>query len=237
ICVCHNKPDLTAEAIESVINQSYPHWEAIVVDSGVLYDAGYYDRFPWRHDRRLRLIRSDETDETRRTKAMAPWCFNECFRKGLVSGDLIMYLCDDDIFYPNAFATFVSHSRQHPEAQAMYASQDVAMICPNGWRAIVGERRATRPGGRCCNGRPMDCHVDSLQLCHTPQVLELLPGDEYWPEGKDSQSHADGIFMERIGEHTPIYPIDVKVSQNRRTLQSTYAPLPSFMPFECMAKG
>src|SRR5207244_112763 len=49
--------------------------------------------------------------------------------------------------------------------------------------------------------------------------------------------HADGIVMERIGEHTPIYPIDVKVSQNRRTLQSTYAPLPSFMPFECMAKG
>src|SRR5439155_17165598 len=86
ICVCHNKPGIAHEAIESIVNQRYPNWEALVVDSGVLYDAGYYDRFAWRHDRRVKLIRSKETAETRRAKAMAPWCFNECFRNGLVSG-------------------------------------------------------------------------------------------------------------------------------------------------------
>src|SRR5690242_14451985 len=99
ICVCHNKPDLIPEAIQSILNQSYPHWEAWVVDSGVLYDAGYYERFAWRQDARIKLIRSEETEEIRRTKAMAPWCFNQCFRKGLVSGDLVMYLSDDDLLY------------------------------------------------------------------------------------------------------------------------------------------
>jgi hypothetical protein len=229
ICVCHNKPDLTHEAIQSILDQSYPHWQALIVDSGVLYDAGYYDRFPWRRDPRVKLIRSDETDEIRRTKAMAPWCYNECFRKGLVSGDLVMYLCDDDILYPNAFATFVSYSSQNPDALAMYASQDIAAICANGWRAIVGERRATLPGGRFCNGRKMDCHVDYLQFCHKTSILGSFPDQEYWPEGRDSETHADGIFMERVGEHVPIYPIDVKVSQNRRTMHSLNAPLGSFM--------
>jgi hypothetical protein len=237
ICVCHNKPALAHEAIQSIVNQSYPHWEALIVDSGVLYDAGYYDRFAWRHDRRIRLIRSTENEEIRRTKAMAPWCYNECFRKGLVSGDLILYLCDDDLLYANAFATFVSFCRENPHAQAMYASQDVAVIYPNGWRAIVGERRAIRPGGTFCNGRRMDCHVDYLQFCHKAEVLRLLPSDEYWPENKDAESHADGIFMERIGEHATIYPIDIKVSQNRRTPQSLNVPVRSFPTVECMANG
>jgi glycosyltransferase involved in cell wall biosynthesis len=237
ICVCHNKPEVTQEAIQSIINQSYPHWEAIIVDSGMLYDAGYYDRFVWRQDPRVKLIRSEETDEIRRTRAMAPWCFNECFRKGRVSGDLVLYLCDDDLLYANAFATFVAYCHRNPHAQAMYASQDLAVIYPNGWRALVGERRATAPGGRCCNGRRMDCHVDYLQFCHNRDVLRLLAPDAYWPEGKESESHADGIFMERIGEQVPIYPIDVKVSQNRRTSQSTYVPVRSFSLIECLANG
>jgi glycosyltransferase involved in cell wall biosynthesis len=237
ICVCHDKPDIAHEAIQSIISQRYPNWEALVVDSGVLYDAGYYDSFAWRRDARVKLIRSDETEEVRRTKAMAPWCFNECFRKGLVSGDLVMYLCDDDILYPNAFETFVTFSRQNPHVKAMYASQDIAVIYPNGWRSIAGERHATETGGICCGGRIMDCRVDYLQLCHKPEVLTLFPDEEYWPEGKETESHADGIFMERIGKHIPIHPIDVKISQNRRSLRSTYNPIRPFALIDCMANG
>jgi glycosyltransferase involved in cell wall biosynthesis len=237
ICVCHNKPDVTHEAIGSIVGQTFPDWEAIVVDSGVLYDAGYYDRFGWRADGRIRLLRSHETEQTRRTRAMAPWCFNECFRRGLVRGDLVTYLCDDDVLYPDAFATFVAYCRHNPDAQAMYASQDVGVIYPNGWHAIVGERRATRPGGRCCNGRRMDGEVDYLQFCHRADVLKRFPDDEYWPEAKETEEHADGLFMERVGKYVPIHPIDVKVSQNRRTARSTYTPLPSLGLVDCMANG
>lgn len=237
ICVCHNKPEVIPEAIGSILNQTFPAWEAIVVDSGVLYDAGYYDKFGWRADRRVKLVRSRETAETRRTRAMAPWCFNECFRRGLVKGDLVTYLCDDDVLYPRAFETFVSYCRRNPEARAMYASQDVGVIYPNGWHALVGERRATRPGGRSCDGRRMDCEVDYLQFCHRADVLKLFPDDEYWPEAKDTEEHADGLFMERVGAYVTIHPIDVKVGQNRRTPRSTYVPLPSFSLMDCMANG
>jgi hypothetical protein len=237
ICVCHDKPEVTHEAIGSLLAQTWPDWEALVIDSGVLHDAGYYDRFPWRSDPRIRLIRSHETAETRRRRAMAPWCFNECFRKGRVRGELVVYLCDDDILYPGAFETFVSFCRRHPEARAMYASQDVGVIYPNGWRALVGERRATAPGGRSCGGRKMDSEVDYLQFCHRADVLRLFPDDEYWPESKETEEHADGLFMERVGAFVPIHPIDVKVSQNRRTARSTYTPLSPLTLMDCMANG
>src|SRR5262245_45426853 len=236
ICVCHNKPELAHEAIQSILDQTYPHWQAIIVDSGVLYDAGYYEQFAWRYDPRVTLIRSVETSELRRTKAMAPWCFNECFRRSLVQGDLVMYLCDDDILYPNAFASFVAYCTQHPEAMAMYASQDLGVIWPDGQRTIVGERRAIGPGGKCCNGRLMDCQVDYLQFCHRAEVLRTFP-DEYWPEAKDTEKHADGIFMERIGEKVLIYPIDVKVSQNRRTPNSLNDPVEPIPWMDGMTDG
>lgn len=225
ICVCHNKPEITHEAIQSVVNQSYHDWELLIVDSGVLYDKGFYDDFSWRHDGRISLIRSTETPETKASKAMAPWCFNECYRKGLVNGDLVMYLCDDDLLYPNAFETFVAYTQHNTNALAMYASQDIGVIYPNGWRAIVGERRADRPGGKACNGKQMDCVVDYLQFCHKRELVNMIGGDSFWPEGKDTESHADGVLMEMVGMLTPIYPIDIKVSQNRRTPTSTYVPV------------
>src|SRR5262249_4864318 len=159
----------------------------------------------WRDDSRIRLVRSGETAETRRTPAMAPWCFNECFRRGLVKGELVVYLCDDDVFYPPAFETFVDYCRCHPHAHAMYASEDIGVIYPNGWHAIIGERRATVPGGRICNGRPMDCQVDYLQFCHKADVLRLFPDDEYWPEARATEEHADGLLMERVGQHVTIH--------------------------------
>lgn len=224
ILVSHDKPDLCHEAVQSVLDQTHRSWECLVVDSGVLFDRGYFQSYPWADDPRLRIIRSTETEETRRTRAMAPWCFNECFRNRLVRGELVMYLCDDDVLYPNAFRTFVDFATKRPDVLAMYASQDLGVIHPDGRRTIVGERRADRLAGRCCNGRGLDCEVDYLQFCHRATLLERFPTDEFWPERKGTESHADGVFMERCGAITPIHPIRVKVSQNRRTPRSKYVP-------------
>jgi hypothetical protein len=213
------------EALNSVLAQTYLQWECLVVDSGVLFDAGYFK--PYMSESRFRVIRSTETDEMRRTKAMAPWCYNECFRQGIVNGDLVVYLCDDDLYYANAFQTFVDYANANPHVAAMYASQDHAVIYDDGTLAITGERRALAMGGSCCKGRILDCHVDYAQMCHRRSVLYGIKGNEtreWWPEGKGTEGHADGIFMERIGAVTPFYPIDIKVSQNRRTPKSLNCP-------------
>jgi hypothetical protein len=224
IIVSHDKPRLVGEAVNSVLRQSFTDWQAILFDSGPLHDQGFFQRFSWSSDPRVQIVRSPETPALRRSKAMAPWCFNECFRRGLVRGELVMYLCDDDILYPDAFATFVDAFREHPEAMAMYASEDVGWLGPDGSGRIIGERRALAPGGKCCNGRIMDCQVDYLQLCHRRAALRALPDAEYWPEDKASEDHADGLFMEKLGTHFEILPIDVKIGQNRRTPWSINVP-------------
>jgi len=224
LIVSHNKPHLLPEAVDSVLKQTFSDWQAVLFDSGVLYDQGYFARFPWANDPRLRIIRSHETPSLRRRKAMAPWCFNECFRRGWVRGDLVLYLCDDDILYPNACATFVDAFRKTPAAMAMYASQDIGWIGPDGRREIIGERRALASGGKCCDGRIMDCQVDYLQLCHRRAALDVFADSEYWPEDNATGDHADGIFMEKLGRFWEILPIDIKVSQNRRTPLSVNLP-------------
>lgn len=222
----HDKPEYVGDALRSVYYQVYHNWECIVIDSGVLYDQGFFDRFGFLSDRRFNLIRSQENDETRRTKAMAPWVFNECYRWGLVSGNLVCYLSDDDIWHPTAFATFNHFFTNTPGAQAVYCSEDLVSIDANNISRMRGERKADIIRGKCCNGGKLDCVVDMLQFCHTRSALYFIdtPNCTYWSEELSTAAHADGVFMERIGTVFPIRPYDVKVATNRRTPKSLYGP-------------
>lgn len=220
LMVSHEKPDLSSQAIESVLTQTTTDWELLIMDSGTLFHDGYFKKFT---DSRIKVYQSGETADLREQKSMAPWCFNEFIRRKLPSGELITYLCDDDIYYPEAFSIFGQWASNNPKMNAMYASIDLAVALPNQEPMIYGQRKALEIGGR--GAYPMDCRVDYLQLCHRLSVLEHFENEEYWPEGKEHEKHADGVFMERLGQICHIYPIPVKIGQNRRTPSSTYYPV------------
>ncbi len=216
IILSHDKEARVAEAIGSLLAQSFPDWEAVVFDSGVLYDRGFFGSLPALRDPRIRLVRSWETEEVRRTKTVASWCFNECFRKKLLRGRFVTYLCDDDLLYPEALEAFHDFARAHPEAVAMYGSVDMTGISARGEKFLLREILADEVRGSCCGGRPLDCQVDYLQLCHQAALLDAFPDDEYWPEEREAIRHADGIFLERIGNLVPVWPVPVKVGENRK---------------------
>ena len=216
ILLSHDKPDHVVEAIESLLAQTYRDWEAVVMDSGVLCDRGFFSNLPAMTDSRIRLVRSWETEEIRQTKTIASWCFNECFRKKLLNGQYITYLCDDDLFYPNAFQAFHDFARTQPDAKAMYASVDMTGITAEGEKLVFRELLAEEMKGSCCGGGPLDCHVDYLQLCHSADLFELFPDGDFWPEDREVIQHADGIFLEKIGDLVPIYPVPVKIGENRK---------------------
>lgn len=220
IVLSHDKPNHVGEALASLAGQTFQDWEAIVFDSGVLTDQGFFRQQPVCSDPRFRLVRSWETDELRKTRTVASWCFNECFRKNLVRGKYVTYLCDDDILYPNALAAFHQQIQQHPDAMAMYASIDMTVITAQGQRLLLRESKAREIKGSCCRGGPLDCVVDYMQLCHHVDVLKTFPNDEYWPESREVIRHADGIFLEEIGSRFPIYPVFAKIGENRKVPQS-----------------
>jgi hypothetical protein len=220
IVICHNKPRYISEALASLAAQTFVDWEAIVFDSGVLYDRGFFDGLPLMADPRFRLIRSWETDELRRTKTIASWCSNECFRKNLVRGRYVTYLCDDDLLDPGAFAAFHRFIETRPDAMAMYGAVDLTVVNERGERFLLREIPARDVKGTVCNGGPLDRQVDYLQICHHVDVLKTFPSDEYWPEGRDVIRHADGIFLEQVGRHFPIYPVAGKIGENRKVPES-----------------
>lgn len=222
IIISHNKPRSVKEAVQGVLNQTHKHWQAVLVDSGILLNQGFFD---YLDDSRVKIIPSGEKPGLAHTTNMAAWCCNNVLNSNLITGELVMYLCDDDLLYPEAFATywefFLRHNR---EPQAMYASQDIGLVSLDGKTQIIGRRVADRPAGRFCKGRRLDCQVDYLQFCHTAGILERFRQryhtTQYHSEDKRDSHHADGIFMERIGALTKVYNIDKVLSMNRRTVES-----------------
>lgn len=222
IILSHNKPKFVRQAVNSVLYQTFQDWEGWLVDSGALINQGFFDDM---QDSRLKIAASGETRLQAETTLMAGWCFNNWLNSGEPKGELILYLCDDDFFYPRAFDIFWNYYVQHNrEPQAMYASQEIGLAGWNGETKIIGRRLADRPAGAFCNGRKLDCEVDYLQFCHTRKILDEFERHygtrRYHSEDRKDADHADGIFMEQIGTLTTVYPIPELVSCNRRTPQS-----------------
>jgi spore maturation protein CgeD len=222
VIVSHSKPRFVKEAVQSVLDQTFSNWHGVLMDSGVLLNQGFFE---YLHDPRLQVVPSGETPELAGTKNMASWCFNRFLNSGQVAGELVMYLNDDDLLYPKAFESFWNfYVRRHREPQAMYASQHIGLVDPQGKTRVIGRRVADRPGGRFCRGRKLDCRVDYLQFCHTAKILdkfrEFYHTTQYHSEDKRDAHHADGIFMEQVGALTKIYHLNQILSMNRRTAES-----------------
>jgi glycosyltransferase involved in cell wall biosynthesis len=216
ILLSHDKAAQVGEAIDSLLAQTFTDWEAVVFDSGVLHDRGFFATLPAMTDPRIRLVRSWETEEIRRSKTIASWCFNECFRQKLLNGQYVTYLCDDDLYYPNAFQAFADYAGAHPDATAMYASVDMTGVSAAGENFVFRELLADEVKGSCCGGGPLDCQVDYLQLCHHVDLFDLFADEDFWPEDRAVIAHADGVFLEKIGSHVPIYPVTAKIGENRK---------------------
>ena len=145
IIISHNKPRFAKEAVQSVLEQTHYNWQGILMDSGVLLNQGYFD---YLRDARLKVVPSGETRDMARTKSMVGWCFNRILNSGGLTGELVMYLCDDDLLYPEAFQTYWDFYTKHGrEPQAMYASQDIGLVDQNGKTQDYWPANRRSPGG------------------------------------------------------------------------------------------
>src|SRR3972149_702276 len=92
-----NRSEMLAEALKSIHNQTYPHFEIIVVNDGGMDVAGIISSLNTKNNIRYLV------NERSRGAAAAR---NEGFR--VAKGKYIAYLDDDDIYYPDHLATLVS---------------------------------------------------------------------------------------------------------------------------------
>ncbi len=105
----YNAQRYLAEAVDSVLRQSYPHFEFIIIDDGSTDGSGaMLERFAAR-DRRIRLTRRENRGITRTR--------NEALKQA--QGDYFAVMDADDVSMVERFARQVEYLNAHPECLAL----------------------------------------------------------------------------------------------------------------------
>ncbi len=133
------------------------------------------------------------------------------FQGGTMRGEMTGF-SDDDVLHPDAFAAFHQAAADHPEQEAWLGHAEVVEADGDGWRRLTMLRAAAND---------LDCRADGLQVCVRKRALERLEPD-VWPEDPGVASHADGVFLSRLGAATTIHPLDFVVGRRRLTPQSVF---------------
>lgn len=226
----HMKPYLR-DAIKSVLGQTRTDMQVLVVDSGQWIGrdddrsfkmAAIYDDF--HNHPQVDWVTTGEGPELRRERCPIGWTTNEVIRAGLIRGRYVSTFYDDDQYHPDFVERMAGYLDAHPEAPAVWCSQDRVRLDPDGTETLVGRIEATGPRGP----GQWDCQVDGAQIMFRREVLTLI-GDPWLPEDPgDSCRHSDGIFLEALSRAVgvPVPAIGDVLLRHRFTPISTYTPSP-----------
>jgi hypothetical protein len=114
IIVFLNEADFLEEAIQSVIDQSYPHWELILVDDGSTdASSDIARRLASERPDRVRYV--DHEDHENRGMSASRNAGVEAAR-----GDYIAYLDGDDRWLPGKLSEHLDLLARHPQARLVY---------------------------------------------------------------------------------------------------------------------
>lgn len=94
----HNRPGLLREAVNSVIGQTYSHWEIVIVDDGSQPPVSQ-DILQKEFGSRIRVLRND-------VPLMQPIARDQGVKAA--SGEIVFHLDDDDLIAPDALEKGVS---------------------------------------------------------------------------------------------------------------------------------
>lgn len=128
---CYNAAPFLAATIASVLAQTYPHVEHIVVDDGSTDESwavaqGCAERLPAERLRTLRLPANRGGSHARNRGA------------ALARGEYLMFLDADDLLAPDALEALVGTLREQPMSVALCPWQ-VLRRSEDGWRAMPAE--------------------------------------------------------------------------------------------------
>jgi glycosyltransferase involved in cell wall biosynthesis len=202
ILTSYNRPVGVAEAIASVQAQTYPNWELIIVDdnSDTLTQTILKDIV--RTDQRCKLIQSGVREEDRFKTTRYATCINMAIPN--ITGDLVTYLTDDDIFYPQRFEKMVEIFKSN-DIHVVYGKQKVVTLT-NGIvtnyyiRPLVGITRS-----------PED-RVDHNSFMHRRSCLDIIHG---WDDNPALWVHADIGFFKKLVQYWDFYPLDFITDEHR----------------------
>jgi spore maturation protein CgeD len=204
ILTSYNRPVGVAEAIASVQAQTYPNWELIIVDDNSNSITQSILKDIVSKDKRCKLVQSGVKERDRLKTARYATCINMAIP--LISGDLVTYLTDDDIFYPQRFEKMVKVFRFNPAIHVVYGRQKVVVLNNEGAevshyiRPLVGITRSP------------ERQVDHNSFMHRRSCLDITKG---WDDNPSLWTNADIGFFKRLVQHWDFHPLDFITDEHR----------------------
>ncbi len=103
-----NRPSLVRRALESVASQAWSDYELFVLDESDLFDVkDAVKEFEFRCPSSINVHTWKRTPAERAAKNPMSWKLNQAL--GDATGDVIVYLCDDDYYYQGWFEAVALH--------------------------------------------------------------------------------------------------------------------------------
>ena len=203
ITIFHDEARFLAEAIDSVLAQTWERWELLLCDDGSTdASSGIARRYAREHPERIRYLEHPDhanlgMSATRNLGLRA------------ARGELISFLDGDDVWIPEKLTRQVQLLREHPRAAAVYGRLHVW----HGWTRTPADlaRDYVQPLGGAPDTlvEPPELFVRFLRndvftpsgLLFRREVLEAVGGYEESFRGM----HEDGIVLAKICLRWPLY--------------------------------
>lgn len=182
---CYNSESTLPMAVASLFAQTYPNWEAVIVDDGST--DGTWELLCGFSDDRLRLHRF----EGNRGRGAAR---QQCLE--MARGELLAFLDADDWLFPDKLAKQVSLMESHPEITVLSAS---CVITDADGNAVGVARAGVEPGSSFTRGRM--AHPGPPPLSFPPCMIRMsaLGDARFNPELKRSQD-SDFLIQVMLGK-------------------------------------
>jgi len=192
-----NRAPYVGEAIQSVVRQTWPHWELIIVDDGSTDSTpAILDRWAAPDARIIVLHQKNVGAATARNAAIA------CARRPWLA-----YIDSDDLWFPDALEQYARYIAAHPQARFIhgYANrlrEDGAV------KQAAGDFQDRATGTAELFGRMFLC---PLGVCHRRELLDLAGRfDESLPSTEDYD-----LYL-RMSLHCRLEPLGRPVGLRRR---------------------
>lgn len=156
-----------------------------------------------RHDQRCKLIRSGVREEDRYKTTRYATCINLAIPH--VTGDLVTYLTDDDIYYPERFEKMAEVFEKCSHIHVVYGKQQVVhlkneAISKQYIRPLVGVTR-----------NPMR-RVDHNSFMHRRSCLDKVGG---WNDHPSLWRRGDIGFFQKLVHYWDFHPVDFLTDEHR----------------------
>lgn len=213
----HNRESFLAETIESVLAQTYPHWELFLVDDGATdRSTEIARRYAARLPEKIRyLSHSDHANRgVTRSRNLGA---------SLSQGEYLAFLDSDDVWLPDKLQHQVAQLEAHPDAGLCYGpseywqSWDPAAPAPDATPPVAPGGRVYPPPFLFAHSHPFggyEAPCPSSFLLRRP-AYDLAGGFVEAFNPATFQLYEDTAFLSKLYLKVPVYVTDVCTDRYR----------------------